>query len=175
MGWYRVMFINPPVSPYLLANYKCHFLCCWSFVYLISDLMYPTEYAGGGIWAIYPVVFSVSYFCGIFHMTSSIVLSITTLSTYILSAFRSPGIPPLIPWGSYPTVGKGGLEGYTFCNYCSKPKSSNTHHCRSCGICVLDMDHHCPFVSLPSVSPYMLWSQVCIIFIIYEFFLNIEF
>ncbi|PWA84931.1 DHHC-type zinc finger family protein [Artemisia annua] len=101
---------------------------------------------GGGIWAIYPIVFSVSYSCGIFHMTMSIVLSITTIISYALSAFRSPGTPPLIPWGSYPTVGKGGLEGYTFCNYCSKPKSPSSHHCRSCGICILDMDHHCPFI-----------------------------
>ncbi|XP_071690840.1 protein S-acyltransferase 11-like isoform X2 [Rutidosis leptorrhynchoides] len=109
-------------------------------------LLFMSFIIGGGIWAIYPVVFAVSNFCGIFHMTISVVLSVTTISTYILSAFRSPGTPPLIPWGSYPTVGKGGLEGYTFCNYCSKPKSSNTHHCRSCGICVLDMDHHCPFI-----------------------------
>ncbi|KAF5771604.1 putative protein S-acyltransferase [Helianthus annuus] len=101
---------------------------------------------GGGIWAIYPIVFSRSYFCGVLHITISVMLSITTLCTYILSAFRSPGAPPLIPWGSYPAVGKGGLEGYTFCNYCSKPKSSNSHHCRSCGMCVLDMDHHCPFI-----------------------------
>nr|XP_043619560.1 protein S-acyltransferase 11-like [Erigeron canadensis] len=101
---------------------------------------------GGGIWAIYPIVFSISYFCGIFNMTMSIFFSITTILTYIFSAFRSPGEAPLIPWGSYPAVGKGGLEGYTFCNYCQKPKSSNSHHCRSCGICVLDMDHHCPFI-----------------------------
>ncbi|KAI3778613.1 hypothetical protein L2E82_07994 [Cichorium intybus] len=101
---------------------------------------------GAGIWAIYPVIFSESYFFGIFHMTIAVLLSITTISTFALSAFRSPGTPPLIPWGSYPAVGKSGLEGYTFCNYCSKPKSPNSHHCRSCGMCVLDMDHHCPFI-----------------------------
>lgn len=109
-------------------------------------LLFMLFIIGGGIWAIYPIIFSVSYFCGIFHMTVSIVLSVTTIVTYFLAAFRSPGIPPLIPWGSYPAVGKGGLDGYTFCNYCSKPKSPNSHHCRSCGMCVLDMDHHCPFI-----------------------------
>ncbi|KAJ0713758.1 putative protein S-acyltransferase [Helianthus annuus] len=113
---------------------------------------------GGGIWAIYPIVFSRSYFCGVLHITISVMLSIATLCTYILSAFRSPGAPPLIPWGSYPAVGKGGLEGYTFCNYCSKPKSSNSHHCRSCGMCVLDMDHHCPFVSLHTL--HLLCTQL---------------
>ncbi|KAL8536936.1 hypothetical protein ACS0TY_012212 [Phlomoides rotata] len=29
---------------------------------------------------------------------------------------------------------------------CSKPKSPRSHHCRSCGMCILDMDHHCPFI-----------------------------
>lgn len=50
-------------------------------------------------------------------------------------------------WGSYPMVGKNDLENYTFCTYCSKPKPPRAHHCRSCKMCVLDMDHHCPFVS----------------------------
>ncbi|KAL8486044.1 hypothetical protein ACS0TY_022958 [Phlomoides rotata] len=35
---------------------------------------------------------------------------------------------------------------------CSKPKSPRAHHCRSCGMCILDMDHHCPFVSLEYFS-----------------------
>lgn len=101
---------------------------------------------GGGIWAIYPVVFSISNFCGIFHCCIAAILSVATISTYCLAAFRSPGAPPIIPWGSYPAVGKGGLEDYTFCQYCLKPKSPSAHHCRSCGMCVLDMDHHCPFI-----------------------------
>ncbi|KAG6581543.1 Protein S-acyltransferase 11, partial [Cucurbita argyrosperma subsp. sororia] len=101
---------------------------------------------GGGVWAVYPVVFSVSQFCGIFHSTVTMVLAVATLSSFSLAAFRSPGTPPNVIWGSYPLVEKGDLENYTFCNYCSKPKSRRTHHCRSCGMCVLDMDHHCPFI-----------------------------
>ncbi|KAM7487895.1 hypothetical protein LguiB_025379 [Lonicera macranthoides] len=100
----------------------------------------------GGIWAIYPVVFSISYFCGIVTITLAILLSISTIVTFSLSAFRCAGAPPIIPWGSYPIVGKGGLENYTYCLYCSRPKSPRTHHCSSCGMCVLNMDHHCPFI-----------------------------
>ncbi|KAG6768279.1 hypothetical protein POTOM_027180 [Populus tomentosa] len=74
------------------------------------------------------------------------ILSITTVLLFTLTALRSAGTPPLIEWGSYPAVGKKQLENYTFCHYCSKPKSPRTHHCRTCGICVLDMDHHCPFI-----------------------------
>ncbi|XP_074382757.1 protein S-acyltransferase 11-like isoform X1 [Apium graveolens] len=100
----------------------------------------------GVICAIYPVAFSISYICGATHVSISIVLAITTISTYCLAAFRSPGAPPLILWGSYSVVGRGGLENYTYCLYCKKPKSPRTHHCRSCQMCVLDMDHHCPFI-----------------------------
>ncbi|KAK2973920.1 hypothetical protein RJ640_019435 [Escallonia rubra] len=115
------------------------------FVFLL--LVFMTFIICGGVWAIYPVVFSISYFCGALHCSLAIIFSITTISTFSLAAFRSAGAPPTIPWGSYPAVGKGGLENYTFCNYCSKPKSPRTHHCRSCRMCVLDMDHHCPFAS----------------------------
>ncbi|KAL1803619.1 hypothetical protein ACET3Z_032266 [Daucus carota] len=100
----------------------------------------------GVICAIYPVAFSISYFCGATHCSVSVLLAITTITTYCLAAFRSPGAPPLILWGSYSVVGRGGLENYTYCLYCKKPKSPRTHHCRSCQMCVLDMDHHCPFI-----------------------------
>ncbi|KAI5397164.1 hypothetical protein KIW84_063114 [Lathyrus oleraceus] len=94
----------------------------------------------------YPVVFSVSILWGIFHSIITTILSIATISFFSLAAFRCAGIPPNILWGSYPTVGKGDLENYTFCHYCLKPKSPRAHHCRSCGKCILDMDHHCPFI-----------------------------
>ncbi|GMH10910.1 hypothetical protein Nepgr_012751 [Nepenthes gracilis] len=100
----------------------------------------------GGVWAVYPAVFSVSLFCGVFHSILTVILSVATISMFILAAFRNAGNPPAIVWGAYPAVGKDDLENYTFCQYCLKPKSPRTHHCRSCGTCVLDMDHHCPFI-----------------------------
>ncbi|XP_051151163.1 protein S-acyltransferase 11-like [Andrographis paniculata] len=99
-----------------------------------------------GIIAIYPVAFSISFFCGVFHLTVAVMLSISSLSLFSLSAFRPAGSPPMILWGSYPTVGRGGLVNYTFCHYCSRPKPPRTHHCRTCGMCILNMDHHCPFI-----------------------------
>ncbi|XP_042483459.1 protein S-acyltransferase 11 isoform X2 [Macadamia integrifolia] len=101
---------------------------------------------GGGVWAVYPVVFSMSYFCGVSHSILTLVLSTSTISTFSIAAFRCAGTPSNKPWGSYPAVGKDDLENYTFCLYCSKPKAPQTHHCRSCGMCILDMDHHCPFI-----------------------------
>ncbi|EPS65405.1 hypothetical protein M569_09371, partial [Genlisea aurea] len=100
----------------------------------------------GGIWAVYPIVFSVSYLFGVTQLTIATILSILTLSSFSLAAFRPAGSPPAVVWGSYPAVEKGGLENHTFCHHCVKPKPPRAHHCRSCGTCILDMDHHCPFI-----------------------------
>lgn len=100
----------------------------------------------GGTWAVYPIVFSIGYFFGIFNCVITAILSVSTISAFSLAAFRSAGAPPLISWGSYRVVGKGALENYTFCQHCLQPKSPKTHHCRSCRMCVLNMDHHCPFI-----------------------------
>lgn len=130
-----------------LQYFHCNLSLLIYFLFYFGLFMVFMETAGGGIWAVYPVAFSVSYFLGVSHCCIATFLSITTLSTFILSAFRCPGAPPIIPWGSYPVVGKGDLDNYNFCLYCSMPKSPRTHHCRTCRMCVLDMDHHCPFVS----------------------------
>ncbi|CAN0888343.1 Protein S-acyltransferase 11 [Linum grandiflorum] len=100
----------------------------------------------GGVWAVHPIIFRISLGYGTIHSFITSVLSVSTLSTFSLAAFRCAGTPPIIHWGSYPVVGKGHLENYTFCHDCSRPKSPRSHHCRSCGMCVLDMDHHCPFI-----------------------------
>ncbi|XP_021724663.1 protein S-acyltransferase 11-like [Chenopodium quinoa] len=100
----------------------------------------------GGLWAVYPVVFSVSLLCGVFHSIVTFLLSVSTVSMFGLAAFTDAGTPLPVVWGSYPAVRKDELQDYTFCLYCSKPKSPRAHHCSSCGSCVLDMDHHCPFI-----------------------------
>lgn len=115
-------------------------------------LVHFPQNAGGGVWALYPVVFSVNSFSGIFHSIITMILCVTTLSSFSLAAFQCAGKPPNIQWGIYPVVRKGDLEDYTFCRYCSKPKSPRTHHCRTCRMCIWDMDHHCPFVSAYHLS-----------------------
>jgi palmitoyltransferase len=123
-------------------------------LFILPVILFNT---GGGVWAVYPIVFKISNFCGIFHCMVTAVLAVFTITSYCLASFKSAGAPTSIRWGSYPMVGKRDLENYTFCTYCNKPKPPRAHHCRSCKMCVVDMDHHCPFVS-------MITAFCCIIF-----------
>jgi ribosomal protein L40E len=84
------------------------------------------------------------------------VLAVFTITSYCLASSKSAGAPTNVRWGSYPLVGKRDLENYTFCTYCNKPKPPRAHHCRSCKMCVVDMDHHCPFVSMITAFCYII-------------------
>ena len=36
---------------------------------------------------------------------------------------------------------------WKICKYCKEIKPLRTHHCSLCGICILKMDHHCPWIN----------------------------
>jgi len=38
-------------------------------------------------------------------------------------------------------------QGFSWCNYCSMVRPPKAKHCRDCDVCVLESDHHCPFVN----------------------------
>uniref|UniRef100_A0A6G1SPL2 Palmitoyltransferase n=1 Tax=Aceria tosichella TaxID=561515 RepID=A0A6G1SPL2_9ACAR len=48
--------------------------------------------------------------------------------------------------------------GYRFCEKCNLIKPDRCHHCSICRVCVLKMDHHCP------------WINNCVSFTNYKFF-----
>lgn len=48
--------------------------------------------------------------------------------------------------------------GIRFCEKCNLIKPDRCHHCSICGVCVLKMDHHCP------------WINNCVSFTNYKFF-----
>ncbi|KAK4486360.1 hypothetical protein RD792_009033 [Penstemon davidsonii] len=89
----------------LVSPYASVFKCGWC-----GAITKQNAVKNGGIWAVYPVVFSISYACGVFHLSIAVLLSVSTLSLFLFVASRPAGAPPTILWGSYPTVGKGPVK-----------------------------------------------------------------
>ncbi|NXG04292.1 ZDH15 Palmitoyltransferase, partial [Sakesphorus luctuosus] len=58
-----------------------------------------------------------------------------------------------------PVYTRTGTGGIRFCDRCQLIKPDRCHHCSVCAMCVLKMDHHCP------------WVNNCIGFSNYKFFL----
>lgn len=60
---------------------------------------------------------------------------------------ETPQEYPIVPnelWAAGTMVRHNGR--FRYCFICERFKPDRTHHCGSCGACVLHMDHHCPFV-----------------------------
>ncbi|MEE6497103.1 hypothetical protein FKM82_002598 [Ascaphus truei] len=58
-----------------------------------------------------------------------------------------------------PVCTRTGSGAIRFCDRCQVVKPDRCHHCSVCGMCVLKMDHHCP------------WVNNCVGFSNYKFFL----
>ncbi|XP_003389771.1 PREDICTED: palmitoyltransferase ZDHHC6-like [Amphimedon queenslandica] len=58
-------------------------------------------------------------------------------------AFGGPGFVP-IKWKPSNEADKEYLQ---YCDICQAYKAPRSHHCSSCGRCVLKMDHHCPWIN----------------------------
>ncbi|XP_047465935.1 palmitoyltransferase ZDHHC16B isoform X2 [Mugil cephalus] len=111
--------------------------------------------------------FGVVFVCLVVLLTSSVVVIVylfvlpTILSTYALhwivwhlgcghwllvmvvfhyykATTTSPGHPP---------KDKLHIPSVSICKKCITPKPPRTHHCSICDICVLKMDHHCPWLN----------------------------
>lgn len=101
---------------------------------------------GGGVWAIFPVLFPNNNSWFYFHSCLTFCFSFNVLFNYAMAVGRKAGEVKKMPWGRADIVNPNSLEQYTFCSKCVLPKPPGAHHCRQCKECVLEMDHHCPFI-----------------------------
>lgn len=100
------------------------------FPYRLGLLIPVTIIALNGLSAYYSVFRFDSFRARISFLIAYALVWIT----YILAVTVSPGYTD-------GHIEKGGL--YVQCSKCNLPKPERAHHCKTCGRCVLRMDHHC--------------------------------
>jgi len=97
-----------------------------------------------------PVRLHAQIECGIFNY-----ITVMLLLCYTLSTLTHPGeIPRDDPKWDYQSTPNANIElkekkrtgDRRHCKWCGKYKPDRTHHCRVCRICILKMDHHCPWI-----------------------------
>lgn len=90
------------------------------------------------------------------------ILTVLILISYFRCIMVHPGmIPPTDPkWAYNAQDSRRSLESTTelalqetkrsgerrHCKWCAKYKPDRCHHCRVCRVCILRMDHHCPWI-----------------------------
>mmetsp|Transcript_58795 Transcript_58795/g.116498 ORF Transcript_58795/g.116498 Transcript_58795/m.116498 type:complete len:342 (-) Transcript_58795:64-1089(-) len=88
--------------------------------------------------------------CGLFNY-----ITVMLLLCYARSMLTHPGeIPTDDPKWDYNSAPKSHIElkekkrsgDRRHCKWCGKYKPDRCHHCRVCRICILKMDHHCPWI-----------------------------
>lgn len=118
-------------------------------ILLIAFLAYPSQY-----FILYPYLSGPSFV--IFNL-----FVICIWITYARSILTHPGSPPQswVPTdididGADAESGRGREEerrpiarGSKWCRKCNAFKPPRCHHCKTCGFCVLRMDHHCPWTN----------------------------
>lgn len=69
------------------------------------------------------------------------------LGVYLITFLINPGLPP--KEDRLENINEESLKNYKICNRCNiiQRPDDNTAHCDECDVCVLEMDHHCPWVS----------------------------
>lgn len=77
------------------------------------------------------------------HHCASVFLMVELLLQYSLAVWSNPGyVVPADHKGD-----DGGDMMTEFCKKCARVKPRRAHHCRICRTCVLEMDHHCPWIN----------------------------
>jgi hypothetical protein len=97
---------------------------------------------------------------GTWQLSLFLVLSSMLVICYVRSILVSPGeIPDTPEWmyyGEAPEESGAQVQislhetkrsgERRHCKWCSKYKPDRAHHCRVCRVCILKMDHHCPWI-----------------------------
>ena len=93
------------------------------------------------------------YFYGLWNLLNiyirdvGVLLTIVQLNSLLITFFKNPGIPGKELW--LENFRGENISEYRICNICKVIMriEDKTEHCDECNICVVGMDHHCPWTS----------------------------
>lgn len=105
---------------------------------------------------------------------AGIVLLLTTLAAFAVTAFSDPGYIPKQTREELEFQRKRmeeeGLSGtFTVCQFCNVIRTAQTTHCYDCDSCVIELDHHCPWtghcIAKANLTPFyvFLWCVFILI------------
>ena len=144
-GFYNKIIRN--ISPFFTISI-CN-LVLFSFC-LLHRFLLPYWYINCGFF--YYIIAKIFSFFHVFYILINYTLSCITKpgslddfkhSTYYKK--HNPYITNELSFNHLPK--KQGSYLIDFCNKCNENKPIRAHHCSLCGICVLKMDHHCPWIN----------------------------
>eukprot|EP01063_Lacrimia_lanifica_P007376 TRINITY_DN1468_c0_g1_i1.p1 TRINITY_DN1468_c0_g1~~TRINITY_DN1468_c0_g1_i1.p1 ORF type:complete len:319 (+),score=53.22 TRINITY_DN1468_c0_g1_i1:911-1867(+) len=121
--------------------------CCGLAVTLTTGLSY--------YWlaVILPAFHDVHSAPAMLHIGLSSWLSFNILFNHYYCATTSPGtpqrvqLPEELPTDDDLRRRGGGEQWSRYCRVCKEWKPPRAHHCHFCGVCVMKMDHHCPWIN----------------------------
>lgn len=181
---------TPPMSPPFHRRRKSwarkvERVCCQTLSYFPLAFVY-----GLTTWSVWVAV-NVSFYSGntplaYLKATAAILLYALADVSYTVAVFTDPGSPldprsdaagrrkgggyeglptyeddePQMPWDMSTVTAKQSGKP-RFCKKCRCVKPDRSHHCSTCGKCVLKMDHHCPWLAtcagLRNYKPFLLF------------------
>lgn len=117
-----------------------------------------------------------SVYAWVVHVSLGTVLTVNVAFNYAASVLRSAGavyecLP--VPRKGEPVTQQGSCDNYTYCQNCQGPKPPGAHHCSVCRMCVVDMDHHCPFINncigranLRNFLLFLVWTVLSMVYVL---------